>query len=360
MKKGRIQYLDLIKTISIILVVFCHYPTLNNESVLGNIIMCLAWAAVPLFFMASGAVMLNTDSWNWKKFFFRLVKIYSLLCIWKLIYLLVSQSMGDIHYSKVELFKYLFLFAHIEGVTDGVLWFMYAYLEVMLISPIIWCLFNRGKDEKMALFVVAILTFISGIGINSVNFIFQLISRVLKCNVLDFNNVATILPFAGYSNMIFYFILGAVGHSHSEVITKRFGTVKDAKIIGALLIVIGACGLMLIKFFYTGTFRWNGIYLTNGYSWISTMFMAMGVFMFFKEIKEHKIVKYLNDWIGRQTMGIYYLHFPLLAWIWWKIEANFQYYSLISNCIKTLLILVVCILVTRLVKKVPLINELVK
>ena len=53
------------------------------------------------------------------------------------------------------------------------------------------------------------------------------------------------MPFAGYSNMIFYFILGAVGHSHSEVITKRFGVVKNAKTMGALLIVIGVCGLIL-------------------------------------------------------------------------------------------------------------------
>lgn len=54
----RIQYIDLLKAISIILVVFCHYVVLNENGVIDNIIMTLCWGAIPCLFMCTGAIFL--------------------------------------------------------------------------------------------------------------------------------------------------------------------------------------------------------------------------------------------------------------------------------------------------------------
>lgn len=66
MAKSRIAYLDKIKGISILLVVFCHSVMLSAGGVLGNIVMCVAWGAVPCFFMVTGALLNNAQKFDWK------------------------------------------------------------------------------------------------------------------------------------------------------------------------------------------------------------------------------------------------------------------------------------------------------
>lgn len=51
---SRLLYMDNLKGICILLVVFCHYTLLSGSSVVGNAIMTLAWAAVPCFMMITG------------------------------------------------------------------------------------------------------------------------------------------------------------------------------------------------------------------------------------------------------------------------------------------------------------------
>ena len=52
----RIQYLDIIKVISIFLVVFCHFVLLA-ETIPANIFMVACWSGVPMFFMVNGALL---------------------------------------------------------------------------------------------------------------------------------------------------------------------------------------------------------------------------------------------------------------------------------------------------------------
>lgn len=64
---NRIKYLDIIKTVSIFLVVFCHVPLLKYDSRIDNIAMLLCWSAVPCFFMCTGALYLNKE-WKMEKY----------------------------------------------------------------------------------------------------------------------------------------------------------------------------------------------------------------------------------------------------------------------------------------------------
>ena len=91
-KKERIEYLDLLKGISIILVVFCNKVTLPSDTILGNIIMAMAWAAVPNFFFVTGGLMHQSKELKWKKYLNKLLRAYIVLCVWKLLYLLFYQS----------------------------------------------------------------------------------------------------------------------------------------------------------------------------------------------------------------------------------------------------------------------------
>lgn len=50
----RIEFLDIIKGISIILVVFIHFNVLSDKTIIGNIVMQFAVCACPCFMMVSG------------------------------------------------------------------------------------------------------------------------------------------------------------------------------------------------------------------------------------------------------------------------------------------------------------------
>ncbi len=69
---------------------------------------------------------------------------------------------------------------------------------------------------------------------------------------------------------------------------------------------------------------------------------------------------FLARHIGRYTMGIYYLHYILLAacsiYFYPMIH---KYYSFMANGIKTVLVTLVCVVVTMLLKKIPWVRNLV-
>lgn len=119
MAKSRIAYLDKIKGISILLVVFCHSVMLSAGGVLGNIVMCVAWGAVPCFFMVTGALLNNAQKFDWKKYFARFFKAYAVLAVWKIIYLLVTCTYAKVDISLSKLFEYVFLFGNLDGVKTG-------------------------------------------------------------------------------------------------------------------------------------------------------------------------------------------------------------------------------------------------
>ena len=86
----RIQYLDIIKVISIFLVVFCHFVLLS-ETVPANILMVACWSGVPMFFMVNGA-LLFTRPLKLEKHIRKTILIYIVLVAWRLILSLYRRT----------------------------------------------------------------------------------------------------------------------------------------------------------------------------------------------------------------------------------------------------------------------------
>ncbi len=91
-KTNRIAYLDVLKGISMMLVIYCHGVLLPYHSVVGNLMMTLAWGAVPCFVMASGAVLHQGRHFAWKKHGKRVGGMYVTLVCWRLLYLVVYRQ----------------------------------------------------------------------------------------------------------------------------------------------------------------------------------------------------------------------------------------------------------------------------
>lgn len=361
MGKERVEYLDAIKGYSIILVVFCHYVFLPKTSVLGNVLMTMAWGAVPCFFMVTGGLMHQKTNIDWKKHFKKIAKLYFVVCAWKVIYLFYYGIIEELKFSKIEFLKYVFMFQEIEKVNTGLMWFMYAYLAAMIFFPISLFIFQGRKSEKNTLFFLIVLLFGTGIFPVFLNFIFEIISDIGKIGVLEFSGILKVLPFSGYSNMLFYFIIGALLFEYKTQIKLWLNVKKERKFIPLFLMCVGMIGLIMVKFFYTRSFLWNDYFLPDGYRRISTIFFSLGMYLMIQYYSKNKINSICAKYIGKNTMGIFYLHFLVLEWYYQHYHERIQqYYSVGLNIIKTCIVIAICIAITNILKKIPLLRELVK
>lgn len=358
---NRIEYIDKIKGVSICLVVFCHYTLLSDSSFCGNVIMIIAWGAVPCFFMTTGAILNSTSTFKWKKYIIRMIRIYLVLCVWKIIYLLICIGYMEVIFSKSQLFNYIFLFGSIEKVNSSVLWFMYAYLSVMLFYPVTHFLFRSYEYGKKSVLYLLVILFFSGIIINEVDLLNERISLSLNMTKLDLNSMQQIIPFGNNKIMLFYFMLGGFLYKEEARIQEMLSKYRKICLIPIVMFVLGIIGLLLIKKQQTGSFLWLNIYLENGYGWCFTAFLAVGLYgmiLFFSKKRKRSLMAYL----GKNTMGIYYLHFPLLGYLSQTNLWNYliEYRSFGLNMAKTIIITGVCVLVTFVLKRVWGLKILVK
>ena len=125
--------------------------------------------------------------------------------------------------------------------------------------------------------------------------------------------------------------------------------------------MVGILGNMLIKFAFTNSFRWQGIYLADGYNQLFTMVMSVGIYLFFLILPKSKFLENFADSIGKNTMGIYFLHMPVLHMFSIILYSYFvPYYSFGLNILKTIFVAIFCLIITKLIKKIPYVRILVK
>ena len=85
--------------------------------------------------------------------------------------------------------------------------------------------------------------------------------------------------------------------------------------------------------------------------------------MFFMEYEKQmtKINHLLGKYIGQHTMGIYYLHYIILTVCAVYLYPYFENkYSLALNLAKMAVITAVCVIITLLLKRIPVLRKLVQ
>ncbi len=359
----RIEWIDAIKGVGIVLVVFCHYVILSEETIIGNFFMTLAWAAVPCFMMASGAMMHQSRVFDWRRHFLKVWKVYGTLCAWRLIYLVVYVKLQNVQFGRIQLVQYLFLLTDLDGVDTGVMWYMEAYLTMLLIFPISRFLFcekiqGEYKGRRVLLYVM-FLSMMGSAVLPSVGWGINLIGDFLQIGRIDINRFVMLIPFVYYGNLLFYFFAGAFVFEYRDWVKRKLGKYKAALFP---LMCMGTGGLMLVKYVDSGLISWGGVYLSEGYSHVLTELISIAFFLLFMAYEDewYFLNHFLARHIGRYTMGIYYLHYILLAacsiYFYPMIH---KYYSFMANGIKTVLVTLVCVVVTMLLKKIPWVRNLV-
>ena len=324
--KVRYYYLDMIKIISAFMVTFYHfahgrinYGFIPGEYYIPNFnrfIMSLCAMSVPLFFMVSGALMLNKER-SWKQIIYKCIKLFLLIVIWK------------------------FAFCPI--------WFLRTLAILYILTPILKKVCDM--TNKIFMYVVMIALLIMPFIYNYAVVLLQYMNIDYKLNIfgniIEIKNLSRTGCFTMYS--ILYYLLGNIMHN------KNYTSVKMCISFVILGIVMNLTEVTLVT--NTTNKMFDGV--NASFPTIGALLMAVGVFGILKCINYNTSWKKMFMKISPYIMGIYLMHLMVIH-ILFKVIIQVNELSIISAILLSILMDTICVLLGMVIKKIPYVNEIIK
>lgn len=304
-KNKRIIYIDILRILSIVAVIILHYTAevlistndFNTSSWwISNGFNSISRFAVPVFFMISGAMILRTKITSYRDFYIkRVVPLLIPLLSWSLIYDLYNQYY--VIKSQMNAYEFVIDFGY-RLLTDRNyvhLWFLYAIIAIYLTVPLIIKFINSCSKKDLRYYLL--LWFIVSIAYRFISDVaFRATDQYIKIPIMD-------IPF--FMGYLGYFILGYYLF-HYELPLKAKNILYNLGIISFFLTPVATYFVSLRSGVLDEMFYGN-------YS-ITTFFMAVSLFIFFKEKEtlisdnvNHKIQKLISS-ISKASFSIYLIH----------------------------------------------------
>ena len=306
---------------------------------------------VPIFFFVNGYLLLNRD-FNLKKHINKIIRLVLLTIIWGVIELFLLMYIRNEFLSAKNFIKGLW---NLKQGWINHLWFMQALIAIYLLFPLIKVAYDNRRDIfYFFLFVCAILTF----GNVCVNVLASIVARlVFGVNIVfSYNMFSGFNVFRGvYGYAFVYFCIGGI----ADEVLNKFNYFKRIW-QNIALIIISMFGLFVIGviFSYMKNDYWDVVW--NGYD---TIFTFINVICFFSLCKN---ISLKDNWFRRaiyivssNTLGIFFIHVLFNQYFKPYIK-NFEFISNIyGNIIYTFIILFISLVTVLIIKKIPLLKNLV-
>lgn len=338
------NYLSLASVVSSFAVVMLHTNTcfwnFSKERywITANIIETVMYFAVPVFFMLSGATLIDyRDRYTTKQYAIkRINKTVVPFFVWSVIAIIYLTLVGswDLDFSIVGMIDSIKRILSMNVLS--IYWFFGALFSVYLCIPLFACV-QKELRVKIFAYIVGISFFL--------NSFLPFICRLLN---IDFS-IGVSIPIAG--GYIMYVLLGYI--LHKVEVPGRFK--KIIYILAAIGLFIHTVGTQYLSF-QAGTI----IQIFKGYLNVPCVLYSVGVFLAFKDIgrciSNEKVLSII-DTISKYTFAVYLLH-------WFVINMlvrvfNINTYSIIYRIIGPVIVYALCMMITYVIRKVPLINKII-
>ena len=360
-EKKRIDSFDILKTIAIFLVVFCHYTVLS-DTVAENFAMTICFIGVPIFFMVNGALLMR-KSFDLKQHLLKTFSVYTVATIWRILYLIINVIKNDTFEQlinlKQETLSYILLWSNSSLSAPGHMWFMESLLAIYLIFPILHLCYKSEKQGRQSLSLLLAVLFVGIICKTEFNIAISVINKFLSTNfTISANPINDFMPYS-QGTAIFYFVLGTLltqklnGYEDSPKISINF----KHRIILFIIFIASWVLMIWTKSLVDGTWNWNGTLYAYGYQRIPTLLASASLFITLYDIRLNKnIIRKFFKTISSYTLGIYYLHWIILPFITPLFVTN----GLLQNTAKTLIAIGFSCFIIFILSYVPVIRKLVK
>lgn len=351
--RERILYIDVLETIAILLVVYCHYSYTKGDSAIAQILqLCSFTLCVPLFLMANGALLCN-HSFNLKKHLKRTLQLLIAVTVWRLLYLIGAGLVQPAQIAQApvqEMFNYLFSYNmnSLEVPADH-FWYLYILVAIYLAFPVIKTFFDHAdpKIYRCILWILVIIIYVLG----AYDRLAVVISQRTDITLFSLQPLREqLLPLGEKTCFLFFFMLGPVLH-------EKFYRNKEERsskwILPLILLNLASLFLLCVeKIVSGGSLLDNWDIFQDNYSRIATLGLNVSLFALCAYIPWPSRMK-IVPFISKRTMNIYCIHMFLcylwIVYVWpvWSFE------NLGLHLIKTLVIILLSIGITELFTYIP-------
>lgn len=339
----REKYIDYIKVLGIVLVVLLHVTSegwYGNENVsewLGYIV-CLELGSlgVPLFFMATGMVMLNRDRQvQWERIIHHNLPRFGIALF---IYSLIYEITDFAFHRKSGKFIFVFCKDFLTVNVDSRLWFMYAIICVYLMVPVLKVFTdNASKKEKQYFlvmwFICSVLEFLG----NTKPFTFV----AAYTNHLEYINI--------FIHYVGYLVLG--NYIQENMVSRKKVMIKVLASLMAFAFVVSFVYFQFCR----GDIQYLS-YTAMDYCSPFNIIICMTLSICIKQMTKQEDASCISK-IGGWTLGIYLVHVGLI-----RINAYYPVFTFENNYMVhilayTMILLLVSSGITGILRRIPCVGK---
>ena len=339
MNSKRKDYITLLSVLSAIAVIIlhcnrCHWTfSYDRYWFTSGIICSICYPAVPIFFMITGANLLDyQDKYSTKEYFKkRALKVFIPYVVWTVIMLIYLISIKEVSLSKIT-FQYIF-----NGLENGSImrfyWFFTPLICVYLSIPL-FASVEKTKRKKVFSYL-ALLGFI-------LNVFIPFISKLFNLGLSS-----SIFIIVSY-NYLLYALIGYLLDKHDLQKRDRI-----------IIYILGMLGLLMQCFgtYFASIKAGELIDTFNEYTNVPCLLYGVSIFVFVKELcKKIKIWKGIN-WLSKYTFALYLMHYLVLDPIQRIFNPDIR--SIYYRLSMPFIVIPIVILVTFLLRKIPIIKRIV-
>lgn len=359
-KQKRFAHIDLLESIAIFFVVMYHstiytFDILHMPNVVNYLLYfdrTILSTCVPLFFFANGYLLFNRE-FDIKKHIKKTLRLISLVFIWGLLLMLIYMLIAG---EPIRITTAVFSLLNLNASWDmNVLWFLGAVVCLYVLFPALKALFDTSK--KSFLFVTgacAILTMGFVLG----NQVLSVINTVTHKDFGNFSYPALTMfnPFRGnYGYSFVYFCVGGLACTYEAKILS----VRKAKrnLIAVSSLLVSCACLFAVGVYYTKCVDgklWDVVW--SGYDTVFTFVNVLAIYVLCLNYNRNNGLIRL---ISCNTLGIYFTHELIIRATRPWIKTQDLLCNLPVNMIYALVILLVCLAVCLLMRKIPVLKKMV-
>lgn len=358
-KQGRQASIDLLECIAILQVIIYH-SALYSSDILGEssllhylryLFRTILSPCVPLFFFANGYLLFNKEL-NIKKHLYKIMHLIFLSEIWGFLKILILMPIKNEILSPIEVIKGLWSWK--LGWINS-LWFLGALVCIYVLFPILKVVYDNNKEVFYYFIIVCtIFTFGNALLNEGVTiFLTLILGKNITLQGINLFNIFN--PFRGiYGYSFVYFCIGGCFYNIKDKILRIRPLKRN--LIASFIMMISCLGLWGIGICYSKASNemWDVVW--NGYDTFFTFVNVICIYVLCLNIK--KDLTFIRT-ISCNTLGIYFIHEIII-----KLTHNFiKRYSFLCNIpfniVYAIIIMMVCLIISLLMKRIPHIRRLV-
>ena len=351
-KNKRIDSLDLLKAIAIMLVLALHVPLYHIDFIeqptasrVFQYFLRLLSEGVPLFVTINGFLILKKSSLDVKKHYIQCAKLFGLLVFWMIAYIVIIGRHELLSMTPSEFFVHIFQTGRDGGSKyTGGLWFLQYLFAVYLFVPAIWKIFHDDFKLFQTLFIIS---FILILGRNTINLIRSALSISMETPVLDALNgfVKRITVWGDGYYLVFFCFGGMIYHYYDWLISKKRLFVSLGILAAGLAFTFGYTLSKLSGTVYDQTFNYGTVF---------NFFIMLGLFVFCSNFSSDKnIITKTLSLIGRNTFAIYVIHKIIIR----EIKLVIPEYYAEHRVLMYIIVLTISTLFSVIAPKIPIVRK---